>query len=217
MLRCFSLVSAFWLTAGITLLAVGMVSAAGLAVSSVSEDPRLALLEIAAFPQGAEVVVDPRQRLEVPRERSRETIAIAPFVGGRRTATLDRPVSATVVRMFRLPESTFGADQHHLSRQGEKDLSLIADTLRKESTGYLVRIDGHTDNQGSDSYNEKLARERAVTAGMHLALRNGISPDRLFVKGVGEKEPIDSNRTEDGRSRNRRLEVLVLRPSPVVR
>ncbi len=217
MKRCFCLVVAAWLAGGLTLLSASETPASQVAGGFSATEPRLALLEVAVSPQGDEVVVDPLQRLEIPGDMKREAIAIAPFVAGRKTPVINRPVSAVVVRQFRLPESTFGEDPHHLSPQGEEDLFLIADALRKGPAEYLLRIDGHTDNQGSDSYNEKLARERAVAAGIHLSLRNGISPGLLFVKGVGEKEPIESNRTAEGRSRNRRLEILVLRPARTVR
>jgi outer membrane protein OmpA-like peptidoglycan-associated protein len=72
-----------------------------------------------------------------------------------------------------------------------------------------VRIEGHTDNQGSAAYNLDLSTRRA--RGVYLELiHKGIDPNRLEFNGFGLKNPIDSNETDRGRARNRRTEVLIL-------
>ncbi len=70
-----------------------------------------------------------------------------------------------------------------------------------------VEIRGHTDNVGNDASNLTLSQRRAETVYNYL-LRKGIGPERLRPVGYGEKDPIGSNRTADGRAKNRRIEFF---------
>jgi outer membrane protein OmpA-like peptidoglycan-associated protein len=70
----------------------------------------------------------------------------------------------------------------------------------------IVTIEGHTDAEGSDSYNANLSQRRAEAVVAHLTGR-GIDPARLTAQGKGEAEPVASNDTADGRALNRRVEV----------
>ena len=71
-----------------------------------------------------------------------------------------------------------------------------------------LRIVGHTDNTGSDAINNPLSVERATSTRSYLTSR-GVSSSRVQVEGRGSYQPIASNDTVDGRSRNRRVEILV--------
>ncbi len=73
-----------------------------------------------------------------------------------------------------------------------------------------IEIQGHTDNIGSDSYNEDLSRRRAETV-KHYLESKGIDSSRLSVKGFGESVPIADNKTAEGRALNRRIEFKVLK------
>lgn len=73
-----------------------------------------------------------------------------------------------------------------------------------------VEIAGHTDNQGGDQYNMALSYDRAKSVMSYLVMR-GISADRLVARGYGETQPIASNDTEEGRYKNRRVEVVPLK------
>jgi outer membrane protein OmpA-like peptidoglycan-associated protein len=72
-----------------------------------------------------------------------------------------------------------------------------------------IRISGHTDSKGPDAYNEDLSRRRAKSVYQYL-IDNGISEDRLEYEGYGEKQPIDTNDTAEGRANNRRVEFTIL-------
>jgi len=74
------------------------------------------------------------------------------------------------------------------------------------SNAVLV-IAGHTDNIGSEVYNQNLSRRRAQAVKDYL-VRQGIAADRLIVRGFGKTQPIASNETEDGRAQNRRVEFI---------
>lgn len=75
---------------------------------------------------------------------------------------------------------------------------------------YRVAIEGHTDNVGSDSYNQTLSEERAQAVAEYLGRNFGIGPNRFRISGYGEKMPIASNESEEGRALNRRTEIIIL-------
>ena len=71
-----------------------------------------------------------------------------------------------------------------------------------------VRIVGHTDSTGSDAINNPLSVDRATSTRNYLTAR-GVSGSRIDTEGRGSYQPIASNNTEDGRARNRRVEIFV--------
>jgi outer membrane protein OmpA-like peptidoglycan-associated protein len=72
-----------------------------------------------------------------------------------------------------------------------------------------VMITGHTDNVASDAYNIRLSEGRAKAVYDEM-VRRGIDPKRMKWQGKGEREPIDTNKTEEGRAANRRVEFKIL-------
>jgi len=85
------------------------------------------------------------------------------------------------------------------------------------TTSYQVRIEGHTDNWpiSTDRFpsNWELSTGRAASVVRFLIENLGFSPNRLEAAGYGEYRPIDTNSTAEGRQRNRRVDVVLLRPS----
>ncbi|NOQ77701.1 MAG: OmpA family protein, partial [Methylococcaceae bacterium] len=67
-----------------------------------------------------------------------------------------------------------------------------------------VEIQGHTDSRGSETYNQSLSEQRAISV-KRLLMNNGIAGSRLTTKGFGESNPVESNETEAGRAHNRRV------------
>jgi outer membrane protein OmpA-like peptidoglycan-associated protein len=101
----------------------------------------------------------------------------------------------------------FGFDQADLTPDSYANLENLATTLQKyEDTNIL--IEGHTDDKGSDEYNQKLSERRAKSVSSFLVDR-GVSNSRLTDVGHGESMPVDSNETEAGRALNRRVEVAI--------
>lgn len=95
-----------------------------------------------------------------------------------------------------------------LKKQSETYLNQVADLLIAYPT-MKVQINGHTDNVGSEEYNLKLSKDRADAVWSYLVSK-GVEPERMTVKGFGSKYPLDTNDTEDGRSKNRRVEIEIL-------
>ena len=90
----------------------------------------------------------------------------------------------------------------------EKKLTQLASILKKFDKNNLL-ITGHTDNTGNESNNLTLSLERAKVVKRYL-VNTLISKERLFVWGMGEKNAIATNNTQEGRLQNRRVEFVVL-------
>jgi outer membrane protein OmpA-like peptidoglycan-associated protein len=88
-----------------------------------------------------------------------------------------------------------------------QNLDNLAASLDKYPGSNLLIV-GHTDAVGSDDYNQALSERRARSTALYLANR-GVATSRLQTVGRGETEPVGSNDTEDGRAKNRRVEVAI--------
>ncbi len=88
----------------------------------------------------------------------------------------------------------------------EQSITQAMDTLTK---AVFIGILGHTDDVGDDDYNQDLSEQRARAVRDYL-VGGGVDPNKIATWGAGEKEPIASNATPEGRAENRRVEVLVL-------
>jgi hypothetical protein len=89
-------------------------------------------------------------------------------------------------------------------------LDEVARKLRDHPEFLRIRIEGHTDSRADEAYNQKLSEARANAVRDYL-IRRGISPDRLTAVGFGESQPIDTNETAEGRARNRRTVIRILK------
>jgi OOP family OmpA-OmpF porin len=79
--------------------------------------------------------------------------------------------------------------------------------LMRDNPDLQVEIEGHTDNIGSRDYNLDLSQRRAETVRGYL-VRHGIAAERMTSRGYGFDRPVTSNETEEGRARNRRVELV---------
>lgn len=90
------------------------------------------------------------------------------------------------------------------------ELSRLAPVLNalKTHLNTRVHIEGHTDSDGSKSYNQQLSENRAKNVAFYL-MDNGITRDRIKTYGYGEERPIASNTTPEGKQQNRRVTFLI--------
>jgi len=107
---------------------------------------------------------------------------------------------------IRLYGILFDVDKATLQQDSTKELQHVV-TLLKKNPELKLEVQGHTDNQGADGYNLQLSKRRAETVVNYLGLF-GIEPGRLNSKGFGETRPIEPNSTEEGRTKNRRVELV---------
>jgi outer membrane protein OmpA-like peptidoglycan-associated protein len=86
-------------------------------------------------------------------------------------------------------------------------LTQLAQTLNNYPKSH-VKITGHTDSQGDDSFNQRLSEQRADNV-MKYLVHQGVDAARLSAYGMGEARPIAPNSTEAGRQQNRRVEIEI--------
>jgi outer membrane protein OmpA-like peptidoglycan-associated protein len=116
--------------------------------------------------------------------------------------------SMKIGEAFILPNLFFEFAQSNLLSDSYIELRRLLEFLIKNET-VKIEICGHTDNQGSDIYNQKLSKERAKEVYFYLT-HNGVNSNRLSFKGYGKERPVMPNDTEENRARNRRTEILIL-------
>ncbi len=102
---------------------------------------------------------------------------------------------------------TFATDQSNVRPEFFNVLSSVGLVL-KEYNRTIVNVFGHTDSEGSDSYNLDLSERRAVSVARNL-INQGTDQRRYYVAGFGEEQPIASNATSSGRAANRRVEIEI--------
>lgn len=109
----------------------------------------------------------------------------------------------------RLKNIYFDFDKTTLKKESYPELNKVVDFLKQNAT-VEIEIAGHTDNKGSDDYNENLSQGRSQAVVDYL-INQGVDSYRLTAHGYGEAKPIDTNDTEAGRANNRRVEFTVVK------
>jgi len=117
------------------------------------------------------------------------------------------PPPAKGTKIAEIPGPNFDFNKATLTPAGKAKVTEAAKVLKDHPTIH-VEVAGYTDSIGSDAYNMGLSQRRARTVADEL-VRNGISASRLTPKGHGESNPVASNSTDEGRARNRRVELVV--------
>jgi OOP family OmpA-OmpF porin len=106
--------------------------------------------------------------------------------------------------------SLFAFDSDVLSEDGKKAIEDYRKTLRPElAQAYAGVVVGHTDSTGDPKYNLDLSKRRAENVRQYL-VSTGVDADKLRILGRGDKDPIASNGTAEGRAQNRRVELVVI-------
>lgn len=133
-------------------------------------------------------------------------------------ACLDRPGERPCRRWFSVPPSEpvvepivlrdvhFDFDSAHIKPESLHNLDDDVEALKKSDA--KVVIVGHTDDIGTDQYNEELSKKRAESV-MQYFIQQGISPSRMAAEGRGDTQPVATNETEQGRAENRRTELYM--------
>jgi OOP family OmpA-OmpF porin len=102
----------------------------------------------------------------------------------------------------------FDFDKAVLKNEGKSKLDDLATKVKAINLEVVIAI-GHTDSIGADAYNQKLSVRRAESVKAYLVSK-GVAPNRIYTEGKGEKQPVASNKTADGRQKNRRVEIEVI-------
>jgi len=105
-------------------------------------------------------------------------------------------------------EVSFDFDSAAIKPAFDSTLDKVSDILNRYNRTQITVI-GHTDNVGSNAYNQGLSRKRAESVAYYVE-RRGVQASRVRTEGRGESEPRASNATEAGRQLNRRVELLII-------
>jgi outer membrane protein OmpA-like peptidoglycan-associated protein len=109
----------------------------------------------------------------------------------------------------RLPSSVcFAFNSDELRPNAVNILAECAELIQRDHAKH-VRVIGHTDSVGRTDYNLELSKRRALSVRTWLVKEGGIVNEDVLAIGLGEKKPMASNDTADGRAKNRRVEVMM--------
>lgn len=144
---------------------------------------------------------------------SGETTNVAPIADAPAPAPAPAPAAAaastpTSEKVTFEADTFFDFDKSVLKPAGKAKLEDLVSKLKGTDIEVVVAT-GHTDWTGTDAYNLKLSMRRANAVKAFLVSK-GVPADRVFTEGKGESKPVASNRTSEGRAKNRRVEVEVV-------
>ncbi|NCV89195.1 MAG: OmpA family protein [Betaproteobacteria bacterium] len=105
-------------------------------------------------------------------------------------------------------DTFFDFDKSVLKPAGKSMLDDLVGKIGMMSLEVVIAV-GHTDSVGSNQYNQKLGARRAAAVKAYLVSK-GVAANRIYTESKGETDPIASNKTAEGRSKNRRVEVEVV-------
>lgn len=101
----------------------------------------------------------------------------------------------------------FGFDRSDLGTAAQQNLDKLVNVL-KQYPDTNIEIIGHTDDKGSDTYNQDLSEKRAASVATYIRSK-GIASSRLVTKGMGEADPKVANDSDSNRAENRRVEFVI--------
>jgi outer membrane protein OmpA-like peptidoglycan-associated protein len=104
----------------------------------------------------------------------------------------------------------FNLEEAKLSPEAHQVLDEVAERMKSVGGTAWLEVEGHTDSSGSETYNMGLGLARAEAARQYLSSKHGIPLHKMAVTSYGETKPVGDNATQDGRSKNRRIEVRLL-------
>ena len=102
----------------------------------------------------------------------------------------------------------FDHDSHLLTPQALAVLDKIAPVLNQYPS-YEIVVEGHTDDTGTSTYNQKLSLLRAKRVAKHLKQDGNLNHDKLYIYGLGESQPLVKNDSKANRQKNRRVEIVL--------
>ena len=100
----------------------------------------------------------------------------------------------------------FDYDSYAIKPESFPTLDTIGQALVEEMPEAIINVEGHTDADGSNEYNQTLSEQRAWSVKSYLVQKFGLDPNRLIIVGYGETAPIAGNNSDQGKAQNRRVE-----------
>ena len=140
-----------------------------------------------------------------PPPAAAPTPAPAPIAPAPAPAAKPKPVAEKITFAA---DVLFDFDKATLKPEGKTKMDELASKVRDMNLEVVIAI-GHTDSIGADEYNQRLSVRRAESVKSYMVSK-GIEPNRVYTEGKGEKQPVATNATKDGRQKNRRVDIEVI-------
>jgi len=112
-----------------------------------------------------------------------------------------RPVVETAVH--------FGFNKDNLTKQAREAIDQLATSVAS-TKGYIITVEGATDSVGSSEYNYDLSQRRANAVIQYLAAEKSVPAYKIYLIGLGKDKPVETNKTADGRAKNRRVDIRLM-------
>ena len=163
-------------------------------------------LGIASAAEGAEPVSDLKMQVV-------DLIFKVEDIGGK-VMDLQVKETETEIRIELAADVLFDFDKADIRPDAQNALKQAADIVRDKAKG-TVRVEGHTDGKGSESYNQKLSDRRANSVKDWFVKKEGLKNVKFSTRGFGAKNPVAPNTKPDGsddpegRQKNRRVEIVI--------
>jgi len=103
----------------------------------------------------------------------------------------------------------FGFDKDNLTKASKEALDQLATNV-PNTKGYIIAVEGGTDSVGDAEYNYALSQRRADAVVQYLASQHNIPAHKIYLIGLGKDKPVESNKTRDGRAKNRRVDIRLM-------
>jgi outer membrane protein OmpA-like peptidoglycan-associated protein len=103
----------------------------------------------------------------------------------------------------------FGFNRDNLTKEAKEAINQLATSVAT-TKGYIITVEGATDSIGSAEYNYDLSERRANAVIQYLAAEKDVPAYKIYLIGLGKDKPVDSNKTPDGRAKNRRVDIRLM-------
>ena len=134
--------------------------------------------------------------------------APAPAAPAAAAPAAPAPMPVAAAKVTYASDAFFDFDKSVLKPEGKAKLDDLVGKVKGINLEVIIAV-GHTDATGSDAYNQKLSVRRSEAVKAYLVSK-GIEKNRVYTEGKGESQPVADNKTNDGRSKNRRVEIEVV-------
>ncbi len=143
------------------------------------------------------------KKVEAPKPVAAPKAPVAePVVAAPAAKPAPQPVKQSITIQA---EALFDFDKSVLKPAGKKAIDEAIAKMKQVDVEMVIAT-GHTDSVGTDAYNQKLSERRATTVKEYM-VSQGISAAKITISGKGETQPVASNKTADGRAKNRRVDI----------
>jgi outer membrane protein OmpA-like peptidoglycan-associated protein len=158
--------------------------------------------DAAATEAAAKLAIEQQARLDAEKREADAKAELA------KVAALNEEARGLVITLS--GSVVFASNQATILPAAQSRLNQVAEALMSTDKYHKLTVEGHTDSRGSDDYNMQLSQRRAESVRSYFISR-GYPTDLIEARGIGEVRPIADNASPEGRSNNRRVEIIVER------